>query len=135
MDGKKLVENSELNDEEGIAKLARRYKFDEYQLSQKDLNAVGIDKLLLFENHVIGELLKGKITSTAFPISKEVNRERKEMGEACFICVKDESGKVQLRTLGQLDTHNLSNPPTRVYSLMRKKTNFVKRVHWELLKR
>ncbi|KXU51068.1 hypothetical protein LA351_06625 [Bacteroides fragilis] len=33
MDGKKLVENSELNDEEGIAKLAQRYKFDEYQLS------------------------------------------------------------------------------------------------------
>ena len=103
-DGKKLVENSELNDEGRIAKLARRYKFDEHQLPWKDLNALGIDKQLLFENRAMGELLKGKITSTAFPISKEVNGERKEMGEACFICVKDESGKVQLRTLSRLDT-------------------------------
>ena len=34
-DGKKLVENSELNDEGRIAKLARRYKFDEHQLPWK----------------------------------------------------------------------------------------------------
>jgi hypothetical protein len=67
MDGKKLVENSELNDEGHIAKLARRYKFDEHQLPWKDLNTLGIDKQLLFENRAMGELLKGKITSTAFP--------------------------------------------------------------------
>ena len=48
VDGKKLVENSELNDEGRIAKLARRYKFDEHQLPWKDLNALGIDKQLLF---------------------------------------------------------------------------------------
>ena len=43
-DGKKLVENSELNDEGRIAKLTRQYKFDEHQLPWKDLNALGLDK-------------------------------------------------------------------------------------------
>ena len=38
-EGKKMVENCELNDEGRIAKLARRYKFDEHQLPWKDLNA------------------------------------------------------------------------------------------------
>ena len=50
-EGKKLVENSELNDEGRIAKLARRYKFDEHQLPWKELSALGVDKQLLFENH------------------------------------------------------------------------------------
>ena len=102
-EGKKLVENSELNDEGRIAKLARRYKFDEHQLPWKELSALGVDKQLLFENHCMGEMLKGRITSTAFPISKEVNGIKQDMGEACFLCVKGEDGKVQLKTLGRLD--------------------------------
>lgn len=103
LEGKKLVENSELNDEGRIAKLARRYKFDEHQLPWKELSALGVDKQLLFENHCMGEILKGRITSTAFPISKEVNGVKQDMGEACFLCVKGEDGKVQLKTLGRLD--------------------------------
>ena len=103
VEGKKLVENSELNDEGRIAKLARRYKFDEHQLPWKELGALGIDKQLLFDNHCMGEMLKGRITSKAFPISKEVNGEKKDMGEACFLCVKGEDGKVQLKTLSRLD--------------------------------
>lgn len=102
-EGKKLVENSELNDEGRIAKLARRYKFDEHQLPWKELSALGVDKQLLFENHCMGEMLKGRITSTAFPISKEVDGIKQDMGEACFLCVKGEDGKVQLKTLGRLD--------------------------------
>ena len=102
-EGKKLVENSELNDEGRIAKLARRYKFDEHQLPWKELSALGVDKQLLFENHCMGEMLKGRITFTAFPISKEVNGIKQDMGEACFLCVKGEDGKVQLKTLGRLD--------------------------------
>lgn len=102
-DGKKLVENSELNDEGRIAKLARRYKFDEHQLPWKDLNALGLDKETLFNNHCMGELLKGRITSTALPISKEINGEKKDMGEACFMCVKGAEGKVELKTLSRLD--------------------------------
>ena len=103
VEGKKLVENSELNDEGRIAKLARRYKFDEHQLPWKELAALGVDKQLLFDNHCMGEMLKGRITSMAFPISKEVNGEKKDMGEACFLCVKGEDGKVQLKTLSRLD--------------------------------
>lgn len=102
-EGKKLVENSELNDEGRIAKLARRYKFDEHQLPWKELSVLGVDKQLLFENHCMGEMLKGRITSTAFPISKEVNGVKQDMGEACFLCVKGEDGKVQLKTLSRLD--------------------------------
>ena len=102
-DGKKLVENSELNDEGRIAKLARRYKFDEHQLPWKDLNALGLDKETLFNNHCMAELLKGRITSTALPISKEINGEKKDMGEACFMCVKGADGKVELKTLTRLD--------------------------------
>lgn len=102
-EGKKLVENSELNDEGRIAKLARRYKFDEHQLPWKELSALGIDKQLLFDNHCMGEILKGRITSKAFPITKEINGEKKDMGEACFLCVKGEDGKVQLKTLSRLD--------------------------------
>ena len=98
-DGKKLVENSELNDEGRIAKLARRYKFDEHQLPWKDLNALGLDKETLFNNHCMGELLKGRITSTALPISKEINGEKKDLGEACFMCVKG----AELKTLTRLD--------------------------------
>ena len=94
-DGKKLVENSELNDEGRIAKLARRYKFDEH--------ALGLDKETLFNNHCMGELLKGRITSTALPISKEINGEKKDLGEACFMCVKGADGKVELKTLTRLD--------------------------------
>ena len=48
-------------------------------------------------------MLKGRITSKAFPITKEVNGEKKDMGEACFLCVKGEDGKVQLKTLSRLD--------------------------------
>ena len=33
----------------------------------------------------------------AFPISKEVNGEKKDMEEACFLCIKGEDGKVQLK--------------------------------------
>ena len=99
----KLVENSELNDEGRIAKLARRYKFDEHQLPWKDLNALGLDKETLFNNHCMGELLKGRITSTALPISKEINGEKKDLGEACFMCVKGADGKVELKTLTRLD--------------------------------
>ena len=33
----------------------------------------------------------------------EVNGEKKDMGEACFLCVKGEDGKVQLKTLSRLD--------------------------------
>ena len=84
-------------------KLARRYKFDEHQLPWKELAALGVDKQLLFDNHCMGEMLKGRITSMAFPISKEVNGEKKDMGEACFLCVKGEDGKVQLKTLSRLD--------------------------------
>ena len=102
-DGKKLVEKSELNDEGRIAKLARRYKFDEHQLPWKDLNALGLDKETLFNNHCMGELLKGRITSTALPISKEINGEKKDLGEACFMCVKGADGKVELKTLTRLD--------------------------------
>lgn len=102
-DDKKLVENSELNDEGRIAKLARRYKFDEHQLPWKDLNALGLDKETLFNNHCMGELLKGRITSTALPISKEINGEKKDLGEACFMCVKGADGKVELKTLTRLD--------------------------------
>lgn len=54
VEGKKLVENSELNDEGRIAKLARRYKFDEHQLPWKELAALGVDKQLLFDNHCMG---------------------------------------------------------------------------------
>ena len=103
VEGKKLVENSELNDEGRIAKLARRYKFDEHQLPWKELGALGIDKQLLFDNQCMGEMLKGRITSKAFPITKDVNGEKKDMGEACFLCVKGEDGKVQLKTLSRLD--------------------------------
>jgi len=102
-DGKKMVENCELNDEGRIAKLARRYRFDEHQLPWKDLNALGLDKETLFNNHCMGELLKGRITSTALPISKEINGERKDLGEACFMCVKGADGKVELKTLTRLD--------------------------------
>lgn len=110
LDGKKLVENSELNDEGRIAKLARRYKFDEHQLPWKDLNALGLDKETLFNNHCMGELLKGRITSTALPISKEINGERKDLGEACFMCVKDADGKVELKTLTRLDKPQYDSP-------------------------
>lgn len=109
-DGKKLVENSELNDEGRIAKLARRYKFDEHQLPWKDLNALGLDKETLFNNHCMGELLKGRITSTALPISKEINGEKKDMGEACFMCVKGADGKVELKTLTCLDKPQYDSP-------------------------
>ena len=109
-DGKKLVENSELNDEGRIAKLARRYKFDEHQLPWKDLNALGLDKETLFNNHCMGELLKGRITSTALPISKEINGEKKDMGEACFMCVKGADGKVELKTLTRLDKPQYDSP-------------------------
>ena len=102
-EGKKMVENCELNDEGRIAKLARRYKFDEHQLPWKDLNALGLDKETLFSNHCMGELLKGRITSTALPISKEINGERKDLGEACFMCVKGADGKVELKTLTRMD--------------------------------
>ena len=102
-EGKKMVENCELNDEGRIAKLARRYKFDEHQLPWKDLNALGLDKETLFNNHCMGELLKGRITSTALPISKEINGERKDLGEACFMCVKGADGKVELKTLTRMD--------------------------------
>ncbi len=102
-DGKKMVENCELNDEGRIAKLARRYKFDEHQLPWKDLNALGLDKETLFNNHCMGELLKGRITSTALPISKDINGEKKDLGEACFMCVKGADGKVELKTLTRLD--------------------------------
>ena len=102
-EGKKMVENCELNDEGRIAKLARRYKFDEHQLPWKDLNALGLDKETLFNNHCMGELLKGRITSTALPISKEINGEKKDLGEACFMCVKGADGKVELKTLTRLD--------------------------------
>lgn len=102
-DGKKMVENCELNDEGRIAKLARRYRFDKHQLPWKDLNALGLDKETLFNNHCMGELLKGRITSTALPISKEINGERKDLGEACFMCVKGADGKVELKTLTRLD--------------------------------
>ena len=102
-DGKKMVENCELNDEGRIAKLARRYKFDEHQLPWKALNALGLDKETLFNNHCMGELLKGRITSTALPISKEINGEKKDLGEACFMCVKGADGKVELKTLTRLD--------------------------------
>ena len=102
-DGKKMVENCELNDEGRIAKLAWRYKFDEHQLPWKDLNALGLDKETLFNNHCMGELLKGRITSTALPISKEINGEKKDLGEACFMCVKGADGKVELKTLTRLD--------------------------------
>lgn len=102
-DGKKMVENCELNDEGRIAKLARRYRFDEHQLPWKDLNALGLDKETLFNNHCMGELLKGRITSTALPISKEINGERKGLGEACLMCVKGADGKVELKTLTRLD--------------------------------
>ena len=98
-----LVENSELNDEGRMAKLARRYKFDEHPLPWKDLNALGLDKETLFNNHCMGELLKGRITSTALPISKEINGEKKDLGEACFMCVKGADGKVELKTLTRLD--------------------------------
>lgn len=110
LDGKKLVENSELNDEGRIAKLARRYKFDEHQLPWKDLNALGLDKETLFNNHCMGELLKGRITSTALPISKEINGERKDLGEACFMCVKGADGKVELKTLTRLDKPQYDSP-------------------------
>ena len=103
VEGKKLVENSELNDEGRIAKLARKYKFDEHQLPWKELGALGIDKQILFDNQCMGEMLKGRITSKAFPITKDVNGEKKDMGEACFLCVKGEDGKVQLKTLSRLD--------------------------------
>ena len=102
-EGKKMVENCELNDEGRIAKLARRYKFDEHQLPWKDLNALGLDKETLFNNHCMGELLKGRITSTALPISKEINGEKKDLGEACFMCVKGADGKVELKTLTRMD--------------------------------
>ena len=98
-----MVENCELNDEGRIAKLARRYKFDEHQLPWKDLNALGLDKETLFSNHCMGELLKGRITSTALPISKEINGEWKDLGEACFMCVKGADGKVELKTLTRMD--------------------------------
>lgn len=110
LDGKKLVENSELNDEGRIAKLARRYKFDEHQLPWKDLNALGLDKETLFNNHCMGELLKGRITSTALPISKEINGERKDLGKACFMCVKGADGKVELKTLTRLDKPQYDSP-------------------------
>ena len=109
-DGKKLVENSELNDEGRIAKLARRYKFDEHQLPWKDLNALGLDKETLFNNHCMGEFLKGRITSTALPISKEINGEKKDMGEACFMCVKGADGKVELKILTRLDKAQYDSP-------------------------
>ena len=109
-EGKKLVENSELNDEGRIAKLARRYKFDEHQLPWKELGALGIDKQILFDNQCMGEMLKGRITSKAFPITKEVNGEKKDMGEACFLCVKGEDGKVQLKTLSRLDKPQYDQP-------------------------
>lgn len=119
VEGKKLVENSELNDEGRIAKLARRYKFDEHQLPWKELAALGVDKQLLFDNHCMGEMLKGRITSMAFPISKEVNGEKKDMGEACFLCVKGEDGKVQLKTLSRLDKPQY-DLPIKEYSRTRK---------------
>ena len=102
-DGKKLVENRALTDEGRIAKLAQPYKYDEHQLPWKDLNALGLDKETLFNNHCMGELLKGRITSTALPISKEINGEKKDLGEACFMCVKGADGKVELKTLTRLD--------------------------------
>ena len=125
-EGKKLVENSELNDEGRIAKLARRYKFDENQLPWKELSALGVDKQLLFENHCMGEMLKGRITSTAFPISKEVNGVKQDMGEACFLCVKGEDGKVQLKTLGRLDKPQYDLPAYKGVF-----TDEEKQKHWE----
>ena len=127
----KLVENSELNDEGRIAKLARRYKFDEHQLPWKELSALGVDKQLLFENHCMGEMLKGRITSTAFPISKEVNGVKQDMGEACFLCVKGEDGKVQLKTLSSLTSRNMTCPPIKAYSRTRKNKNSGIPEHWE----
>ena len=91
------MKNSEPNNERRIPKFARRYKFDEHQLPWKELAVLGIDKQLLFDNHCMGEILKGRITSMAFPISKEVNGEKKDMEEACFLCIKGEDGKVQLK--------------------------------------
>ena len=104
VDGKKLVENSELNDEGRIAKLARSgISLMSTNCRGKNLNALGLDKETLFNNHCMGELLKGRITSTALPISKEINGEKKDLGEACFMCVKGADGKVELKTLTRLD--------------------------------
>ena len=129
-EGKKLVENSELNDEGRIAKLARRYKFDEHQLPWKELSALGIDKQLLFDNHCMGEILKGRITSTALPITKEINGEKKDLGEACFICVKGADGKVELKTLTRLDKPQYDLPVYKGVFTDEEKTNWPKRERW-----
>lgn len=97
----------------------------------EDLNALGLDKETLFNNHCMGELLKGRITSTALPISKEINGEKKDLGEACFMCVKGADGKVELKTLTRLDKPQYDCRSIKAYSRMKRRTNWPKRVRWE----
>lgn len=108
-EGKRLVENSELNDEGRIAKLAKRYKFDEHQLPWKELSDLGFTKEVLFNEKCMGELLKGRITSVAFPLSKEVDGKRQDLGEACLSCVKMDDGTVKLNILSKLDAPQFEN--------------------------
>lgn len=103
-EGKKLIENSELNDEGRIAKLAKRYKLDEHEIPWAELNAMGITKEGLLSAKCMGEILKGWITSVPIPIYKEVNGERKELGNACISCIKQENGKVKANIFTVLDT-------------------------------
>lgn len=83
----------------------------------------------------MGEFLKGRITSTALPISKEINGEKKDMGEACFMCVKGADGKVELKILTRLDKPNMIRPPIKVYLRMKRRTSWRKQEHWEASRR
>ena len=84
------------------------------------MNALGLDKETLFNNHCMGELLKGRITSTALPISKEINGEKKDLGEACFMCVKGADGKV---ATGNYDYYTPAQAMPRIISSGSTKAN------------
>lgn len=105
-DGKKLVENSELNDEGRIAKLARRYKFDEHQLPWKDLNALGLDKETLFNNHCMGRTSQRKNHFHRTAHQQGDKRRKERFGRGLFhVC--ERCG----RQSGTQDTHPSGQAP------------------------
>ena len=85
----KLLDDYRLNDEGRNARQAETYSFEERELTDS-LTELGLTPGQLRDAHEMGNLMKGYITSTPLPIYKEINGERKPLGEACFYAVREE---------------------------------------------
>lgn len=85
----KLLDDYRLNDEGRNARQGETYSFEERELTDS-LTELGLTPGQLRDAHEMGNLMKGYITSTPLPIYKEINGERKPLGEACFYAVREE---------------------------------------------